>query len=145
MKVPISRIKENPDNPRYIRDEKFEKLVKSIQEFPEMLTMRPIVVDENMVALGGNMRLKACKEVGLKEVEVLVANGWTEEQKKEFIIKDNIGFGEWDYDALANGWNEGLLDDWGLNIPDFDLETEEENEPKGKSDDEKEKCPECGK
>ena len=135
QKVNISQLVENPNNPRYIKDEKFKRLVKSINEFPEMLEKRPIVVDENMVVLGGNMRLKACKEAGLKEVYINIAKGWTEEKKQEFIIKDNVGFGEWDYDVLANEWNVELLGDWGLdlwkgddiNLEEFFEEAEQEN------------------
>lgn len=119
-KVSITLVKENPNNPRYIRDNKFKKLVNSIKGFPEMFEKRPIVVDENMVVLGGNMRLKACKEAGLKKVFIDIASGWTESQKKEFIIKDNIGFGEWDFDMLANEWNTELLNEWGLDLPEFD-------------------------
>jgi hypothetical protein len=120
MRVDISEIKPNPKNPRIIRNDKFRKLVKSIQEFPEMLDIRPIVVDSNMIVLGGNMRLKACKEAGLKEVPILVADNLTPEQQAEFIIKDNVGFGEWDWDVLANEWDIQKLDDWGLDIPNFD-------------------------
>ena len=94
--VKISEVKSNPNNPRLIKDEKFAKLVKSIKEFPEMLELRPIVVNSDMVVLGGNMRLKACKEAGLKEVPIIKADDLTDEQQKEFIIKDNVGFGEWD-------------------------------------------------
>ena len=112
----ISQLKENTSNPRLIKGDKFKKLVKSIQEFPEMLELRPIVVDENMVVLGGNMRLKACKEAGLKEVWIEVAENLTEEQKKEFIIKDNVGFGEWEWDMLANEWDAVELTDWGLDV-----------------------------
>jgi len=110
----ISQLKENINNPRLIKGDKFKKLVKSIQEFPEMLELRPIVVDENMVVLGGNMRLKACKEAGLKEVWIEVAENLTEAQKKEFIIKDNVGFGEWEWDILANEWDAMDLNEWGL-------------------------------
>ena len=115
-KVKISDIKTNPKNPRLIKDEKFKKLVKSIIEFPQMLELRPIVVDENNIVLGGNMRLKACKEVGLKEVFIVRANDLTEQQKDEFIVKDNVGFGEWDWDILANEWDAELLNDWGLDV-----------------------------
>jgi len=116
MKVAISKIKSNPDNPRIIKDDKFKQLVKSIKDFPQMLELRPIVVDSDMVVLGGNMRLKACLEAGLKEVDILIADQLTEDQKKEFIIKDNVGFGEWDWDMLANEWDVDLLEQWGLNI-----------------------------
>jgi hypothetical protein len=114
--VKISEIKNNTNNPRIIKDDKFKKLVKSIKEFPQMLEKRPIVVDETMMVLGGNMRLKACLEAGLKEVWIDVAEGWTEDQKKEFIIKDNVGFGEWDWDTLANEWDIEMLEDWGLDV-----------------------------
>ena len=110
----INSIKENPENPRFIKDYKFKKLVKSIKEFPEMLKIRPIVVNNDMVVLGGNMRLKACKEAGLKEVWVFKADNLTEQQQREFIVKDNVGFGEWDWDLLANEWNSVALEDWGM-------------------------------
>ena len=116
-KVKISEVKTNPKNPRLIKDDKFKKLVKSIQEFPQMLELRPIVVDENNIVLGGNMRLKACKEAGLKEVFVVKADNLTEQQKDEFIVKDNVGFGEWDWDILANEWDTDKLEDWGLDLP----------------------------
>jgi DNA modification methylase len=128
--VKISEIKNNTNNPRIIKDDKFKKLVKSIKEFPQMLEKRPIVVDETMMVLGGNMRLKACLEAGLKEVWIDVAEGWTEDQKQEFIVKDNVGFGEWDWDTLANEWDIEMLEDWGLDIPDFavkELEAEEDD------------------
>ena len=115
-KVKISEVKTNPKNPRLIKDDKFKKLVKSIQEFPQMLEIRPIVVDENNIVLGGNMRLKACKEAGLKEVFIVRAENLTEEQKDEFIVKDNVGFGEWDWDILANEWDAEKLDEWGLDV-----------------------------
>ena len=126
----INEIKPNPNNPRIIKDDKFKKLVKSIQDFPQMLELRPIVIDENNVVLGGNMRLKACIEAGLKDVPVKQAKELTEEQKKEFIVKDNVGYGEWDWDDLANNWDEQLLTEWGLDIPNFDsnvLEAEEDD------------------
>lgn len=116
----INEIKPNPNNPRIIKDDKFKKLVKSIQDFPQMLELRPIVIDENNVVLGGNMRLKACIEAGLKDVPVKQAKELTEEQKKEFIVKDNVGYGEWDWDDLANNWNVEDLTEWGLDIPNFD-------------------------
>ena len=115
-KVKISEIHANKNNPRIIKDDKFRKLVKSIQDFPQMLEIRPIVVDEDNIVLGGNMRLKACKEAGLKEVYIVKAEGLTELQKDEFIVKDNIGFGEWDWDMLANEWESELLNDWGLEV-----------------------------
>jgi hypothetical protein len=126
--VKINEVKPNPKNPRLIKDEKFKKLVKSIQEFPDMLNKRPLIVftdvDSKYVVLGGNMRLKACKEVGIKEIPVIVADEWTEEQKAEFLIKDNVGFGEWDWDGLANEWDTEKLQDWGLDLP-LDVSVEE--------------------
>ena len=123
--VNINEVTINPNNPRLIKDDKFEKLVKSIQEFPEMLKLRPIVVDDNMVVLGGNMRLQACKKAKLKKVWIIKASELTEEQKKEFIIKDNVGFGEWDWEMLANEWESEKLIEWGLEIPGFDVNAEE--------------------
>jgi hypothetical protein len=114
--VKLSEIKSNPNNPRIIKDDKFRKLVKSIQEFPKMLEIRPIVVNADMIVLGGNMRLKACKEAGLKEVPIIFADDLTEYEQKQFIIKDNVGFGEWDWDMLANEWEPELLEDWGLEV-----------------------------
>ena len=126
----INEIKPNPNNPRIIKDNKFKQLVKSIQDFPQMLELRPIVIDENNIVLGGNMRLKACKEAGLTDVPVVQAKDLTEEQKKEFIVKDNVGYGEWDWDDLANNWDVEQLTEWGLDIPNFDatvLEAEEDD------------------
>jgi len=116
MKLKINELKSNVANPRIIKDHKFKKLVESIKEFPEMLELRPIVVDENNVILGGNMRHKACIEAGLKEVPVKIAKGLTVEQKQEFIIKDNVGFGEWEWDMLANEWDSVLLNEYGLDV-----------------------------
>jgi hypothetical protein len=125
----IALIKPNPNNPRVIRDAKFKQLVRSIQEFPEMLELRPIVVNEDMITLGGNMRLRACIEAGLTDVPVVIAIGLTEEQQQEFIIKDNVGFGEWDWDDLANNWDEANLKLWGLDFPMFnDAETIDEQD-----------------
>jgi hypothetical protein len=107
----------NENNPRVIKDDKFRKLVQSIKDFPQMLNLRPIVVNDEMVVLGGNMRLRAVQEVGLKEVAIIKASDLTEEQQKEFIIKDNVGFGEWDWDVLANEWEPELLSEWGLDVP----------------------------
>jgi hypothetical protein len=118
--VKLSEIKSNPNNPRIIRDDKFRKLVNSIQEFPKMLEIRPIVVNADMIVLGGNMRLKACKEAGLKEVPVIFADDLTEDEQKQFIIKDNVGFGEWDWDMIANEWDAIELQEWGFDIPGFD-------------------------
>lgn len=117
QKFKISEIKLNPNNPRLIKDDKFEKLVKSIKDFPEMLDIRPIVVNKDMVILGGNMRFKACKAAGLKEIPVIVAKDLTEEQEKEFLIKDNTSGGEWDFQMLENEWDVEQLEDWGLDMP----------------------------
>ena len=125
QKVKINSIKTNPKNPRLIKDDKFKKLVKSIQEFPQMLELRPIVVDENNIILGGNMRYKACIEAGLKEIFILKAEDLTEEQKDEFIVKDNVGFGEWDWDILANEWDTDKLQDWGLDLPIYFNDSDE--------------------
>lgn len=138
--VKISDVKSNPNNPRIIKDDKFQKLVASIKELPQMLQLRPIVVNEDMIVLGGNMRLKACKEAGLKEIPIIKASELTEEQQRAFIIKDNVGFGEWDWEALANEWNNEELIEWGLdvwkgeevNLDDFFQENNKEdqqNEP----------------
>jgi len=128
--VKIGKVKPNEDNPRFIKEDKFNKLVKSIKEFPEMLKLRPIVVNKDMIVLGGNMRLKACAEAGLKEVYILKAEGLTEEQEREFIVKDNVGFGEWDWDILGNEWDALQLQEWGLEGFPFedinDIETSEE-------------------
>lgn len=128
MKVKISEIKLNPNNPRLIKDDKFVKLVKSIKDFPEMLDIRPIVVNKDMVILGGNMRYKACKEAGMKEIPIIIADNLTEEQQREFLIKDNTSGGEWDWEMLANEWDSEQLEDWGLDIPNFDVKIEDEGE-----------------
>ena len=124
--IKLSSIKPNPDNPRLIKDDKFYKLVGSIKTFGEkMMPLRPIVIDENKIILGGNMRFKALKELGYKEVPaswVKSANDLSEAQKKEFIIKDNVGFGSWDFDSLANDWDGVLLEEWGLDMPNWEVE-----------------------
>jgi len=130
MLVKIAKLKANPSNPRTLRDEKFLKLKKSIEDFPDMLNKRPIIAvtdtDGKLMVLGGNMRLRACQDLGLKEVPVMLADEWTEEQRREFIIKDNVGFGEWDWDQLANEWDGEQLQEWGLDLPvDFNAETNE--------------------
>lgn len=112
--VSISKVKANPANPRVIKNDKYKSLVKSLREFPEMLELREIVVDETLTVLGGNMRLKALQEIGEKQVVIKIVEGLTEAQKKEFVIKDNAGFGEWDFDALANQWSDLPLADWGV-------------------------------
>ena len=114
--IKISKVKANPDNPRLIKDIKFKKLVNSIKEFPKMLELRPIVVNDDMIVLGGNMRLKACKEAGLKEVYIVKASELSAREQREFTIKDNVGFGEWDWDMLANEWDNKELNDWGLDV-----------------------------
>lgn len=146
----VSNLKINPSNPRIIKDDKFKKLVKSIKDFPEMLEKRPIVcvtdVDGKIYPLGGNMRLKALQELGYKEIPdnyILMADEWTEEQRREFLIKDNVGFGEWDWDILANEWDAEKLEEWGLDVPNWskgidannmneeDIDIEEEFDPIG--------------
>jgi len=114
--VPINKIRNNPINPRLVNKAKFEKLKKSIQDFPQMLELRPIVINEDGVILGGNMRYKALVELGYEEVPVIVASYITKEQENEFIIKDNLGFGDWDWDILANEWDSVELEDWGLDV-----------------------------
>jgi hypothetical protein len=123
--VDIAHIKTNPNNPRIIKDDKYRKLVESIRTFPKMLEIRPIVVNADMIVLGGNMRLRACKEAGLNKIPVIMADDLTPEQQREFIIKDNVGFGEWDWEMLANEWEAEELDAWGLNVPNWSLGVEE--------------------
>ena len=115
--IKIEKLIPNPSNPRTIKDDKFKKLVKSIKEFPEMLEARPIVVDNDMVVLGGNMRLRACISAGLKEVYIIKFNDLTDEKKQEFIVKDNVGYGEWDFEMLLEDNTKEVLLDWGLNVP----------------------------
>ena len=136
----ITEIKLNPNNPRVIKDDKFAKLKKSIQDFPQMLELRPLVIDENNTVLGGNMRLRALQDLGIKEVPVVYAKDLTEEQKKEFTIKDNLSYGEWDWSILANEWDNVKLEEWGLNVwtsseinlDDFFKEDTEQKEIKNK-------------
>ena len=129
----LSKLKGNPSNPRIIKDDKFKKLVKSINDFPKMMALRPIVVDENFIVQGGNMRLKALQEIGFKDIPdewVKQVKDLSEDEKKQFIIKDNVGFGDWDWDDLANNWDAMQLTEWGLDIPNFEaevLEAEEDN------------------
>jgi hypothetical protein len=127
-RVDIRQIRPNPENPRVIKDNKFQKLVKSITELPQMLELRPIVVNRDMIVLGGNMRLKACEAAGLTEVPVVFADNLTPEQEREFIVKDNSSFGEWDWDLLANEWDVDQLQDWGIDIGGFDLSPNEFDE-----------------
>lgn len=119
MKVPIDKIKPNKDNPRYIKDDAYKKLIQSIKEFPEMAEVRELVVNKDMVILGGNMRFKAMVEAGWQEVPVRVVD-WSEDKQREFVIKDNVSGGEWDWDILANEWDTELLEDWGLDLPVYD-------------------------
>ena len=120
----ISNVKLNPNNPRLIKDDKFKKLVQSIKEFPEMLNIRPVVVNQDMVILGGNMRYKACKEAGLKEIPIIITD-LSEEKQREFLIKDNTSGGEWDWEVLANEWNSEELEAWGLDLVGFDANAED--------------------
>jgi len=131
QKAKLSEVKLNPNNPRLIKDDKFKKLVQSIKDFPEMLNIRPIVVNQDMVILGGNMRYKACKEAGLKEIPIIIAD-LTEDQQREFLIKDNVSGGEWDFEMLANEWDNEELESWGLDIPELKAidESEEGDEIK---------------
>jgi len=115
--VPIADVRENPDNPRTISADKFAALVRSVKTFPEMLALRPLVVSSGMVVLGGNMRLRACREAGLTSVPVVIADALTHAQQREFVIRDNVPFGEWDWDALANDWDAATLVEWGLEVP----------------------------
>ena len=142
QKVGLSRLQPNADNPRFIKDEKYKKLKQSLIDFPEMLELRPIVVDESFTILGGNMRFRAAKEIGLKEVFITVAEGLTDEQKKEFIIKDNASFGDWDWDLLANDWDDIDLGDWGVDVwkseEEVEIEDVDEVEIKDLSDELKE-------
>jgi ParB-like chromosome segregation protein Spo0J len=124
--VKLSEVKLNPNNPRIIKDDKFKKLVQSIKDFPEMLNIRPIVVNQDMIILGGNMRYKACKEAGLKEIPIIVTD-LTEAQQREFLIKDNTSGGEWDWEVLANEWNSEELEAWGLDLPAFDINKESDD------------------
>jgi DNA modification methylase len=128
IKTKISEVKLNPNNPRLIKDDNFKKLVQSIKDFPEMLEIRPIVVNADMVILGGNMRFKACKEAGLKEIPIIVADNLTEEQQREFLIKDNVSGGEWDFEMLGNEWDTEQLEEWGLEVPSFETEVLEASE-----------------
>jgi ParB-like chromosome segregation protein Spo0J len=117
-KVKINQIKSNPNNPRLIKDDKFYKLVKSLEENPDFCNVRPVVCNTDMIVLGGNMRLKAAKELGWKEIPCEIVD-WSEEKQRAFTIKDNVGYGEWDWDMLANEWDAEQLNEWGLDVPKF--------------------------
>ena len=147
--IKLSKLKPNPSNPRVLRDEKFIKLKNSIEAFPDMLQKRPIVAvtdkDGKYMVLGGNMRLKACADLGMKEVPVILADEWTEEQRREFIVKDNVGYGEWDWDALSNEWDAGDLDAWGLDVPKVpDFEHVPMDEQPRLDEKTPIECPKCG-
>ena len=134
--ISIQKVIDNPDNPRFIKDYKFRKLVDSLKTFPQMLEKRPIVVDENYMVLGGNMRLKACREAGLDKVWIDVAKDWTDEQKQEFIVKDNLSYGEWDWEILANEYDVMKLDQYGLDLnPSIFAQEKDEESIKGATDD----------
>ena len=122
-KVKASQIKPNPNNPRLIKDDKFKKLVESLKSFPEMSDVRPVVVNTDMIILGGNMRFKAMQEAGWKEIPVQIVD-WPEEKQREFIIKDNVSGGEWDWEMIANEWDSADLDNWGLDVPGFDVDAD---------------------
>jgi ParB-like chromosome segregation protein Spo0J len=140
--IDIKKIIANNKNPRTIKNEKFDKLCESIKNFPEMMEIRPIVVNDNYEILGGNMRFRACKVVGLKKVPIIKAKNLTEEQQKEFIIKDNVNAGQWDWDMLGNEWDSLKLGDWGMDVwqpekevdysilDDFEMDDELENKEK---------------
>lgn len=118
--VKLSSLRINPNNPRFIKDDRFKKLVKSIEEFPKMMSLRPIIVDAGGMILGGNMRFKALQELKYKEAPdewIKRADSLTDEEKQRFIIEDNVPFGEWDFDILANEWDADKLVEWGLELP----------------------------
>ena len=143
--VKISEPKPNEQNPRYINKANFKKLVNSLKEFPKMLEVRPLVVDENMIVLGGNMRLKALTEAGFKEVLVHQITDWTDDEKNQFIIKDNSSFGSWDWEILANEWNMQKIVDWGVDLPK-EMFADDDDPVKENMQDEipQEICPTCG-
>jgi DNA modification methylase len=135
MKLPVSQIKSNPNNPRFIKDDKFKKLVQSLKDFPEMAEVREVVINKDHVILGGNMRFKAMQEAGWTEIPVKIVD-WSEDKQREFIIKDNVSGGEWDWDLIANEWDSQLLEDWGLDMPvvEEDQEVEEDEAPEVSSE-----------
>lgn len=122
-KVKTIDLKKNAENPRHISQDNFNKLVQSIVDFPEMLEVRPLVVNKDLVVLGGNMRLEALIQAGVDEVTVQVVD-WPEDKQREFIVKDNLAFGHWDWQTLADEWNEEPLLDWGLVVPEFEDEVD---------------------
>ena len=144
--VKLSAIKLNPDNPRRISEKGMDRLVKSLQDFPEMMELREIVVDETMTVLGGNMRTLALRKIGVKECVAKIVTGLTHDQKREFIVKDNGAFGEWDFDLLANGFDDLPLADFGIDIPKSWGEDPEitEDQSEAKSSLTQNECPKCG-
>lgn len=148
IRLNLNDIKLNEHNPRTINKRQLDRLVKSVQEFPEMTELRPIVVDENNTILGGNMRYRAMQKLGYKQAEVVKVSGLTDEQKREFIIKDNIAFGDWDWDALANEWSTQELNDWGLDfdkeLQDIDGFFESTDDTSSESKPKMATCPNCG-
>jgi len=138
----ISEIKINPKNPRFIKDDKFKKLVKSIKEFPKMLKLRPIVIDKNNMILGWNMRFKACQELWIKDIPVKIAEDLTPKEEQRFIIEDNVWFWEWDFDLLSNEWDEKELIDWWVDLPNFDIQEKTDKEDLDKKTKQVE-CPRC--
>ena len=148
VSIPIGRLRANPNNPRVLRDEKFAKLKKSIQDFPDMLNKRPLVgvtdTDGKIMVLGGNMRLRALQDLKVTEAPVILADEWTEEQRREFIIKDNVGYGEWNWDQLANEWDADELSDWGMDLPKMDFEPVPMDEQPRLDEKTPVTCPKCG-
>lgn len=143
----LSEIHPNPSNPRIIKDDKFKKLVQSLKDFPQMMELRPIIIDENNIIQGGNMRFKALSELGYKDVPdewIKQGKDLTEDQWREFVIKDNVGFGEWDFDILANEWDAEQLAEWGVDLPGFNEMPEFNGDAKPKSKCDTEMCPKCG-
>lgn len=140
--VPLSAIQPNPANPRIIRDDNFKKLLQSIKDFPEMRDAREIVVNKDMVILGGNMRYRAMQEAGIKEAIIKIVD-WSEEKQKEFIIKDNLESGEWEWEKLANEWEQEKLEEWGVDMPKWDAPDEEKKEDGELKTKDKVICPSC--
>lgn len=145
--VKTSALKLNPDNPRRISTKDMERLVKSLQDFPDMMKLREIVCDETMTVLGGNMRLLALRKIGAKEVTAKIVSGLTEAQKREFVVKDNGSWGEWDMDALSSAWSDLPLIDWGVRLPEDWMNPIPQANKAIDEDamaDTKNECPKCG-
>jgi ParB-like chromosome segregation protein Spo0J len=143
----INNIRINPNNPRYIKDERYQKLKNSIKDFPKMMKLRPIIIDDRGMILGGNMRYLAMKDLGYKEIPeswVVKASELTEDERKRFTITDNIPYGDWDYDKLANEWDMTELQDWGIELPEIGKEIEFDEKERNKNDELKNECPKCG-